>query len=191
MDNKIYKVKNRSASVVAYVIPEINVRRQFAPGETKKISYEELEKLTYQPGGVSLIRNYLQIDDMEAAVELNDNRPLEPEYVLDEAGVKDLLINADMNTFLDALDFAPDGVKDLIKSLAISLPLNDVSKRDAIKKVLGFDVTAALANAAPDPDEAVAAAPARRRTEAAAAEDEAPKRRTESKYKVITPSENN
>ena len=46
--DKYCNVKNRSASVVVYKIPEDGIRRSFAPGETKKISFEELEKLTYQ-----------------------------------------------------------------------------------------------------------------------------------------------
>jgi len=34
-----------------------------------------------------------------------------------------------LDEFLDCLDFAPEGVKDLIKTLSVELPLNDVSKR--------------------------------------------------------------
>jgi hypothetical protein len=45
--NDFCNVKNRSASIVVYAIPEDGIRRSFAPGETKKISYQELEKLTY------------------------------------------------------------------------------------------------------------------------------------------------
>ena len=43
-----FNVKNRSASTVVYKIPESNLRREFAPGETKQIPFGELEKLTYQ-----------------------------------------------------------------------------------------------------------------------------------------------
>ena len=42
--NDICNVKNRSGSHVVYTIPEIGVRRSFAPGEVKKITYEELVK---------------------------------------------------------------------------------------------------------------------------------------------------
>lgn len=55
----MFNVKNRSASVVVYRIPETNLRREWAPGETKRISFDELEKLTYQPGGRELIENFL------------------------------------------------------------------------------------------------------------------------------------
>lgn len=39
----IYNVKNRSTSVVVYTIPDTNLRREFAPGETKRIPFGELE----------------------------------------------------------------------------------------------------------------------------------------------------
>ena len=39
------KIKNRSASTVVYSIPEMNVRRRFAPGEIKTVSKEEIESL--------------------------------------------------------------------------------------------------------------------------------------------------
>ena len=49
-----------------------------------------------------------------------------------------------MDAFLDALDFAPIGVIDLIKSMAVSLPLTDYNKRQALKEKTGFDVDKAL-----------------------------------------------
>lgn len=39
----MYNVKNRSASIVIYKIPEANIRREWQPGEVKRISYGELE----------------------------------------------------------------------------------------------------------------------------------------------------
>lgn len=61
--NKIYIVKNRSDGMVVYSIPEKNIRREFSPGESKKISFEELEKLSFQSGGRALMQDYLQILD--------------------------------------------------------------------------------------------------------------------------------
>ena len=61
MEDKILNVKNRSASMVVYTIPEDNIRREFAPTETKRIHYSELEKLTYQAGGRVLLANFLQV----------------------------------------------------------------------------------------------------------------------------------
>ena len=65
-EKKIMIVKNRSASIVVYRIPEKNIRREFAPGETKKIPYGELVDLSYQSGGRALMENFLQISSEDA-----------------------------------------------------------------------------------------------------------------------------
>ena len=49
-----------------------------------------------------------------------------------------------MSQFLDCLDFAPQGVIDTIKKVAVQIKLNDVAKRQAIKDKTGFDVTKAI-----------------------------------------------
>lgn len=141
---QICNVKNRSGSHVVYSIPEAGVRRSFAPGETKKISYEELEKLTYQRGGMELLTRFLQIQD-EATVH-SFNMRVEPEYYMNEQQVAQILAVGSLDQFLDLLDFAPDGVIDLVKRMAISMPLMDMNKRDALKKKTGLDVDKALAN---------------------------------------------
>ena len=43
-NEKKYQVKNRSAGMVVYNLPELGIRREFAPGEAKKIAYSELAK---------------------------------------------------------------------------------------------------------------------------------------------------
>lgn len=58
-----------------------------------------------------------------------------------------------IDEFKDALDFAPNGTKDLIKQYAVSKPLNDYDKREAIKAQLGFDVSKAIENMKPDENE--------------------------------------
>lgn len=163
----IYNVKNRSASVVVYRIPEDNVRREFAPGESKKISFQELERLTYQPGGRAILANFLQVIDDEVINELNI--PVENEYYMTEEQVIELMKTGSYDAFLDCLDYAPVGIIDLIKKFAVSLPLNDIQKAEALKAKTGFDVHKALENAAADatpevPGEATAApAPSGRR----------------------------
>ena len=140
----MFNVKNRSASVVVYRIPETNLRREWAPGETKRISFDELEKLTYQPGGRELIENFLQILNKEVTNNLSVHT--EPEYNMSEEQVVDLILNGSLDAFLDALDFAPIGIIDLIKSLSVSLPITDINKRRALKEKTGFDVDKAIEN---------------------------------------------
>ena len=183
--SKILKVKNRSASLAVYSIPEINIRREFAPGETKNITYGELEKLSYQPGGRAIMQNFLQIIDPEATGDLGINR--EPEYDLSEQQIVDLMTKGSLDAFLDCLDFAPVGVIDLIKKFSVSLPLNDINKRDALKKKTGFDVTVALANMQKEREDMET--PAVENKERRVKAESAPEgRRTIPKYNVVQPT---
>lgn len=137
------KVLNRDNGSVVYSIPEMNgLRRVFQSGETKEITYEELEKLSYIPGGSELLKNSLVIQNQEAVQELLGN--VELEYTYTEDDIIKLMKEGSLDEFLDCLDFAPDGVKELIKKLSVELPLNDVSKREAILNKLGFNVDNAI-----------------------------------------------
>ena len=137
-------VYNKSAGRVVYRLPELGLRRQFYPGEKKKdISVNELEKLVQTPGGRKLILNYLMVDDKEILEYLINGR-VEPEYWIKEEEIDNWMSTCLLDEFKDALDFAPEGTKDLIKAHAVSLPLNDMSKRAALKEQLGFDVSKAL-----------------------------------------------
>lgn len=136
-------VKNRSSSTVVYSLPEQGIRRLFTPGEVKTIDVKELEALTYRPGGLTLINDCLMIQDQGIARQIL-NKKVEPEYWLDEKGVTELLLHGSYDSFLDCLDFAPDGVIELIKIISTKLPLNDVKKREAIKKKTGYDLDNAL-----------------------------------------------
>ena len=184
----MYNVKNRSSSMVVYRIPETNLRREFAPGETKRIPFGELEKLTYQSGGRELLENFLQILEEEVTTNLNVHRELE--YDMSEAQVRDLLLTGSLDAFLDALDFAPIGVIDLIKSMAVTLPLTNLQKRKALKDKTGFDVDKALMHIEEEQLEEnagkAAPAPAERRVK----EEAKPAgRRTTPSYKVTKKAE--
>ena len=139
----IIKVTNRDKGSVGYIIPDLgNLNRQFQPGETKDLTFEELQKLSWIPGGMYILENCLILDNAAAVQELLGQ--VEPEYYYNEKNVKYLLQYGTLDEFLDCLDFAPVGVLDMIKDLAVELPLNDVQKREAIKNKLGFDVDFAV-----------------------------------------------
>lgn len=86
----LYDVKNRSASMVVYKIPEDGIRREFAPGESKKIKFGELEKLSYQAGGRALMTNFLQITNEKVTSNLNIH-PHFKLYIYGEGYLKDQL----------------------------------------------------------------------------------------------------
>lgn len=183
MDNNItYLVTNRSASMVVYSIPEDGIRREFQPGETKKIKHSELEKLSYQSGGKTLIGNYFLIQNPEALVDLGIGT--EPEYYMTEAEVIELIKHGSLDAFLDCLDFAPEGVIEMIKKLSTSVPLNDYAKRKGLKEKTGFDVDAAIKHIEEERYED--AAPAKETPSRRVKAEEIPAgRRTTPKYNVV------
>ena len=143
--NKTVNVLNRGTAEVGYTLHDSGVRRNWMPNEIKKnMTVNELEQLTYIPGGLKLLQKYLVINDPDVCEYLG--LETEPEYFYTEADVRTLLTTGTLDQLLDCLDFAPEGVIDLIKKLSIEVKLNDVSKREAIKSAIGFDVTAAIAN---------------------------------------------
>ena len=180
-------VKNRGAGHVSYRIPEDGVRRSFAPGETKEISYQELEKLTFQPGGMVILTNYLQIMEQDALNTFGIHT--EPEYHMSERDVATLIKSGSLDAFLDALDFAPTAVIDLIKKLSIDIPLMDMNKRKALKEKTGFDVDAALRHIEEDKDDDQSTI-LKQTGERRVKPDAAPAgRRTTPKYNIINKAE--
>ncbi len=175
MGRKI-NVKNRSAGNVVYTVPDLKVRRDFLPGEVKKIDEDELTQLSYSQGGRLLITQYLQILDEPARDEING--PIEPEYNFTDEDVKNLILKGSLDSFLDALDFAPIGVIDLIKKYAVSLPMSDIRKMDALREKTGFDVMSAIKNVEADEEEEAAAAPTKSRRRVPVETEEKPKKTT-------------
>lgn len=180
----IFNIKNRSAGQVTYSIPEDGIRRSFAPGEIKKISDVELEKLTFQPGGTAMLTGFLQILE-EEGIELAGVKA-EPEYHMTEADIVRLIKDGSLDEFLDCLDFAPRGVIDIIKKLSVEIPLYDIQKRAALKKKTGFDVDAALRHAMEDKEDEQGTILKQGAPERRVKKDEVPAgRRTTPKYNVV------
>lgn len=142
-EKKIVRVTNRDNGHVGYRIPDMNnLVRDFSANETKNITVEELKKLAYISGGPTLIRDYLVIEDPEVVEEILGD--VEPEYYYNEEDVKKLLLNGSLDELKDCIEFAPKGTVDLVKQLAVELPVNDITKRKAILDMTGFNVDAAI-----------------------------------------------
>ena len=143
MENKkIVEVRNRDSGYVGYSIRDLGIWRNFAPGEVKRIPLEELESLQYAPGGEYTLKHLLMINDKDALSVLNITT--EPEYFYTEAEVKELLTKGTLDQLKDCLDFAPEGVIELIKKVAVETELPDTLKRAAITKRTGFNIDNAI-----------------------------------------------
>ena len=169
------KIRNRSASVVVYRVPDLHVRRRFAPGEIKDVPAEELKQLAYTTGGREILTHYLQVsqDDLPQ-IGIGEQ---EQEYFYSDEDIQRIMTIGSVDEFLDVLDFAPEGVLNLIKKYALTLPLTDLYKINALKEKTGFDVTKAMEHSTED-DTVFTAVPARKRRVETPA--------VESKYKVIS-----
>lgn len=180
----LVKVTNRDNGTVGYTIPDLgNLHRNFESKETKEIPMEELRKLSYIPGGLVLLKECLVLHNEEAIKELLGDT--EPEYFYTDKEVKKLLEEGTMDQFLDCLEFAPDGVIDLVKDLAVKLEISDIRKRDVILKKTGFNVTKAI-EINKETAEAQVEEKKTRRSAPVSTDSEKPGRRTEApKYKVI------
>lgn len=144
--NKEIKVVNRTSGIVGYTIPDMgNLHRSYTARETKTVTFEEMQKLSYLPGGTYMLKNSLLIRDPEVVEELFPGYTAEvPEYYYSDVQIEQLMKTGSLDAFLDCLDFAPEGVLDIIKKKAVEMPLNDISKCNAIREKLGFDVLKAI-----------------------------------------------
>lgn len=141
--NTKIRVKNRSTGSVGYAIPDLgNLQRKFSQGETKEVTFEELQKLTYLPGGLYMLNNYLVIENIEARDEILGGVELEYEY--SEKDIQNLLTTGSLDELLDCLDFAPKGVIELVQKIAVNIELNDLRKRQAIQEKTGFSIDNAI-----------------------------------------------
>lgn len=180
--NKLIKVTNRTIGTVGYSVEDLGIHRTFQEKETKEITFEELEKLSYVPGGERILRNCLVINDEEAIAELLPDITKEdyPEYFYTEKEIDYLLKVGSLEQLLDCLDYAPNGVIEILKNRAVDLPLNDVAKRDIILEKIGFNVTNAISLKQAIGADAAAETPNKRRAAAvdlSGEPDKAPARR--------------
>lgn len=141
-DDEIIKLTNRDNGSIGYTIEDLRISRTFEPNETKKVTAEEIRKLSYLPAGIDALRNNFIIWNEDLVEEILHH--VEPEYYYSEEEIKDLVLNRSLNEFLDALDFAPNSVIELMKSISLKYEVNDVKKREALKQKTGFDVTKAI-----------------------------------------------
>lgn len=185
--NKEIKLINRLNCTVCYTVPDLGVDRVFNEKETKIVTFDEIEKLSYTQGGKYVLENALIIDDEEARAAILGET--EPEYAYTEKDILNLLKEGTNDEFLDMLDFAPKGVLDLVKELAVKTKLSNMDKRQFILDKTGFDVTAAIAIEETPYDSAEAEkeeeSKPTRRVKIDGGDDKPKRRASGSKYKVI------
>ena len=191
-DDTLINVRNRNNGTTGYTLADgAKETRLWAENEIKKITFAELKRVSYLPGGTELLRDYLVIEDPAAIEALNVGIDIQeqPEYLYTENEIRDLLFNGSLDELKDFLDFSPDGGIEIAKQIAVNEELPDMRKRKIISEATGFNINTAIEINDMMKDNSVAedAAPKKQRrvakeTEAAPA-PEKPTRRTN--YKIV------
>ena len=140
--DRAVKLTNRDTGFSGYTIPDTGTHRRFSPGETKTVTFDEIEKLSWVSGGKEILRDYLIIEDEEAAREILGD--VEPEYFYTKETIDKLLREGSLEQLQDTLEFGPKGVKDLVKQEAVETKLDSTAKREAIQESTNFNVTRAI-----------------------------------------------
>lgn len=138
-DKEMVEVRNLVDHMVVYKIDELNRRVVFNPFETKKVQVDELRRLNYQHGGRILLHNYLCIKDQELRQEFGVD-PSMVEYDWTLRDVDAALTSRPMDELMDALEFGPDGIKELLIDRAVQLRIPDTNRRKAIQDITGVDI---------------------------------------------------
>ena len=191
MENEMVIVTNRNNGYTGYQIPDTGVRRNFAPGESKRISKEELMQLSYIEWGEYLLKNYLIVNNDKTLEELNIS--VQPEYYYTEEEIKELLTTGSLDQLEDTLNFAPDGVIEIIKDMAVKTELPDTRKRKMISEKTGFNIDNAIRVnevMAEDQIKDEHSEPVERKASPINVESDTPQRKAApiKKYKVVTKS---
>lgn len=139
---QLVPVTNRNNGYTTYILPDLGVRRTFGLRETKKVPLSELNSLRYTDGGEYILKELLIVNDKTALDALDIYT--EPEYFYTEKEIETLLLNGSLDQLDDALNFAPEGVIEIIKQMAVEKEIPDVRKRELIEKKTGFSINNAI-----------------------------------------------
>lgn len=149
------------------IITPIHKKRIELPahGQTE-IRVGDVRECSYDQGCRNIFRNYIQICNETLAQEFGIGADV-VEYNWSDAEITAALTTADINVLLDALDYAPDGIKEAIVDKAVELEIPDINRRKAIYDILGIDVTQRIENAHKSETQVAAPKKVQRRVSAA------------------------
>ena len=119
-DDTLVSVRNMVNHKVVYVLPDWNRKVVFEPFQERKIPAGELRALHYTTGGYNLLHDYLCVESADLRVEFEiPEDQIEYDWKLDD--IKYLLLdnNALIESLQDALDFAPEGIREMIIDYAV------------------------------------------------------------------------
>lgn len=174
MENTVM-VQNLTSNKVIYIDNDGGVTRriQFAPQQKMELPRTMVDRMSYDQGGSTLLRNFLSVKDDE--VRKNIGIPEDQvEYDYTEADVIKCLKENEIDVIADALDFGPLGIKELIAEQAVALPIENRTMMALITEKTGRDIEVMIKN--------------REQFEAGQEREEAPKSKRRVQHKKSEPT---
>lgn len=144
-DETKVQVSNMTDHEIGYSLTS-GVKRYIRPGVSIAVSAKELRDLRAESGGEAMIHDFLRIENKSMRKEFGIDDDL-IEYDWTQKDVDDVLLNKEIDYLLDALDYAPAGIVDMIKTRAIELEIPNMNKRKAIQDKTGVNITSCIENA--------------------------------------------
>lgn len=133
-------VQNLVDHIVVFTDADNHRRYSFQPFEKKTVAAGVLRQLNYSYGGSVLLKNFLSVKNADLAKEFGVDPDETIEYNWTEKDVDNLLTSGSVDELLDALEFGPEGIQNLIIDKAVETKLNDMEKRKAIFDMTGKDI---------------------------------------------------
>lgn len=137
MEKKI-KVASRFRGECSLEVSKGVFRRWAHRGAEVLMSEDEIINAANSKGGRITIENYLMINDKALLKKLG--MEVEQEYFYNTKSVKALLQLGSLEDLESALAANNEGIRMMIKDIAIEIRLSDLSKRNLISKFTGVDL---------------------------------------------------
>ena len=136
-DETMVIIRNLTDMPVAYHVPSLgDLRRELPPRASIRVKAGELRQLNYERGGSLLLHDYINVGNVELAVEYN--------WTIED--VDKTLTTDDLDVLRDAMDFAPEGIKQTIADRAVELKIPDSNRRNIISSATGLDIDSMIKN---------------------------------------------
>lgn len=147
-DDELVTIHNMTNSSVAYHVDSLgNLRRELPPkmGASIRVPAGELRQLNYELGGSVLLHDYICVENealaREFGITLDDK-----EYMWQMKDVKAALTTDDIAVLEDAMDFAPDGIKETLAQEAVNMEIPDSNRRRVISDATSYDIDTMIKN---------------------------------------------
>lgn len=147
-DDTMVTIHNMTNSPVAYHVESLNgLRRELPPkmGASIRVPAGELRQLNYELGGSNLLHDYICVEDESLAREFGITSD-DKEYTWKMNDVRAALTTDSIEVLEDAMDFAPDGIKETIAQEAVEMEIPDSNRRKVISDATSYDIDSMIKN---------------------------------------------